>query len=156
MVRENPAKLDDAVAAVPGLDIIGGPAGFLVRIRGEGINIPPTFGEPWVPILSDGIYNSQTTTSFYGFYDVSRVEVLSGPQGTMFGKNSTGGVVNIITNDPRNTEKGMASIAAGDYSSLNTQLMYNSPLTDDLALRLHHREASGTSKLGSRTSKTLR
>jgi iron complex outermembrane recepter protein len=136
LVRENAVKLDDAVAAVPGLDIIGGPAGFLVRIRGEGINIPPTFGEPSVPVLSDGIYNSQVTTSFYGFYDVARVEVLRGPQGTLFGKNSTGGVVNIITNDPTNTEEGMASIAAGNYSSLNTQFMYNSPLTDDLALRL--------------------
>jgi iron complex outermembrane receptor protein len=136
LVRENAVKLDDAVAAVPGLNIIGGPAGFLVRIRGEGINIPPTFGEPSVPVMSDGMYNAQTTTSFYGFYDVSQVEVLRGPQGTLFGKNSTGGVVNIITNDPTNTEEGFASIGVGNYNTLDTQFMYNSPVRDDMAIRL--------------------
>jgi iron complex outermembrane recepter protein len=136
LVRENAVKLDDAVAAVPGLNIIGGPAGFLVRIRGEGINIPPTYGEPSVPVMSDGMYNSQVTTTFYGFYDIARVEVLRGPQGTLFGKNSTGGVVNIITNDPVSTEEGMASLSVGNYDTLDTQFMYNSPLTDDLAIRV--------------------
>jgi iron complex outermembrane recepter protein len=136
LIREDAVKLDDAIGTVPGVNIIGGPAGFLVRIRGEGINIPPTFGEPSVPVMSDGMYNAQVTTTFYGFYDVARVEVLRGPQGTLFGKNSTGGVVNIVTNDPTNSEEGTALISVGDYRTLNTQFMYNSPLADDLALRI--------------------
>jgi iron complex outermembrane receptor protein len=136
LVRENAVKLDDAIATVPGVNIIGGPAGFLVRIRGEGINIPPTFGEPSVPVMLDGMYNTQVTTTFYGFYDVARVEVLRGPQGTLFGRNSTGGVVNIVTNDPSSKEEGLASLSVGNYSTLNTQFMYNSPLTDDLAIRV--------------------
>jgi iron complex outermembrane receptor protein len=136
LVKENAVKLDDAIAVVPGVNVIGGPAGFLVRIRGEGINIPPTFGEPSVPVMSDGMYNAQVTTTFYGFYDIARVEVLRGPQGTLFGKNSTGGVVNIITNDPTSHEEGFASITVGNYSTLNTQFMYNSPLGEDLAIRV--------------------
>jgi iron complex outermembrane receptor protein len=136
LLKDNDVKLDDAIAAVPGVDIIGGPAGFLVRIRGEGINIPPTYGEPSVPVMSDGLYNDQIVTSFYGFYDIAQVEVLRGPQGTLFGKNSTGGLVNIISNDPGKKEEGLASITFGNYDTLNTQFMYNSPLGDDLAIRV--------------------
>src|SRR5208282_2921854 len=123
LVRENAVKLDDAIGTVAGVNIIGGPAGFLVRIRGEGINIPPTFGEPSVPVMLDGMYNTQVTTTFYGFYDIDRVEVARGPQGTLFGKNSTGGAVNIITNDPTNKEEGFAFVSVGDYNTLNTQFM---------------------------------
>ena len=136
LVRENAVKLDDAIAAVPGVNIIGGPAGFLVRIRGEGINIPPTYGEPSVPVMLDGMYNTQVTTTFYGFYDIARVEVLRGPQGTLFGRNSTGGVVNMVTNDPSDHEEGFAMVSVGNYSTLNTQFMYNSALTNDLAIRV--------------------
>jgi iron complex outermembrane recepter protein len=142
LLQENAVKLDDAIAAVPGVDIIGGPAGFLVRIRGEGINIPPTDGDPSVPVMLDGHYNTQVTTTFYGFYDIARVEVLRGPQGTLFGKNSTGGVVNIITNDPSNKQEGLASVTVGNYNTLDTQFMYNTPVTDSLALRVSGSTAS--------------
>jgi iron complex outermembrane recepter protein len=142
LLRENAVKLDDAIASVAGVQIIGGPAGFLVRIRGEGINIPPTYGDPSVPVMLDGMYNTQVTTTFYGFYDVARVEVMRGPQGTLFGKNSTGGVVDIITNNPIQSEEGLASVTVGNYDTLNTQFMYNAPLTDDLAVRVAGSTAS--------------
>ena len=160
LLRENAVKLDDAIAAVPGVHIIGGPAGFLVRIRGEGLNIPPTYGDPSVPVMLDGMYNTQVTTTFYGFYDVARVEVLRGPQGTLFGKNSTGGVVNIITNNPVQSQAGLASVTVGNYDTVNTQFMYNAPLTDDLALRVagstaQHRGflSNGDSALGSQSAR---
>jgi iron complex outermembrane receptor protein len=134
--QEGAVKLDDVINSVPGVKIIGGPAGYLVRIRGEGINIPPTLGDPSVPVMADGLYNAQVTTTFYGMYDIDHVEVLRGPQGTLFGKNSTGGVVNFITADPKQSVEGRASVGVGTYSLMQTEAMYNAPLSDKVALRI--------------------
>jgi iron complex outermembrane recepter protein len=69
------------------------------------------------------------------FYDVQRVEVLSGPQGTLYGRNSTGGAINIITATPTQTYGGYGTVDFGNYSSKRFEGALNIPLDDSLAVR---------------------
>lgn len=82
-----------------------------------------------IPLTDNRLVQSQ-------FYDVERVEVLRGPQGTLYGRNATGGVVNVITQKPSNE---FSAELTGEYASFNTKKVrghVNTPVTDELAVRL--------------------
>jgi iron complex outermembrane recepter protein len=86
----------------------------------------------------DGIYTGQSQSGLTAFLDVQRVEVLRGPQGTLYGRNATAGAINVITNRP-NTEElsGSIEMTAGNYDLLNVQAVGNVPIIEDqLALRV--------------------
>jgi iron complex outermembrane receptor protein len=68
--------------------------------------------------------------------DVSRIEVLRGPQGTLYGKNTTGGLINVITNDPTGQWGGSVRVNAGNYGAWDVTAIVNIPLGDDMGLRL--------------------
>ena len=89
-----------------------------------------------VPISFDGFYYG--TDMFYGtaLYDIDRSEVLRGPQGTLFGRNTTGGLVRIITNNPTRHFGGYASLTFGDYNTVDVQGALNLPISDKLQMRL--------------------
>lgn len=93
-------------------------------------------GSPGVALLTDGYYTSSQLTSVAGYYDISRIEVQLGPQGTLYGKNAEGGVVNIITNDPTMTYGSSLTVGFGNYDLHNVQGAVNVPLSDSLALRI--------------------
>ena len=77
-----------------------------------------------------------TSTNEIGYLDMSRVEVLRGPQGTLFGRNSTGGVVNLITNVPDlDAFAGQANIQYGQDAEKMVKLMLNVPISDSLGAR---------------------
>ena len=67
------------------------------------------------------------------FNNVERVEVLKGPQGTLFGRNSTGGLINVITRDPGQELEAFGKLGIGDYETYNAQLYVGGPITDTLA-----------------------
>jgi len=144
----NADSLDDIARLVPSLSMTDlSRGGNSVQIRGLGSNVGSV---GTVAIYNDGIISFGRTSSGgtfseqdSGLYDVSRVEVLRGPQGTLYGEGSFGGVVNIISTKP-NPEKFEASISAGffdieDGGSDSTDIagMVNIPLIDNtLALRV--------------------
>ena len=73
----------------------------------------------------------------FGYFDVDQVEVLRGPQGTLYGRNSTGGVVNIVSKKPRTDRvEGYVSLEAGDYKKMKQEAAINIPVADILAARL--------------------
>ena len=74
-----------------------------ITIRGVGHDLTNVGSDPGVAFSLDGVYLAQTGLALSSFLDISRVEILRGPQGTLFGRNATGGAVNLITNAPTRT-----------------------------------------------------
>jgi iron complex outermembrane recepter protein len=87
-------------------------------------------------IYVDGNYNARFTSLNGLFFDMARVEVLDGPQGTLYGRNSAGGAINIISNKPTQTFGGYASVEVGNYKDVSINGALNLPLTDSLAFRI--------------------
>jgi iron complex outermembrane receptor protein len=106
-------------------------------IRGVTTNTDPNFGDAPTAFHIDGIYQGRPAAASGLFYDIARVEVLNGPQGTLYGKNSTGGTINLITNKP-SFGGADANFAweFGDYYYTRGYAMLNAPVSDELALRL--------------------
>lgn len=104
-------------------------------IRGIGNLVVSASGEPGVSVHQDEIPVS-TNLPAAEFYDMERVEVLRGPQGTLFGRNATGGVVNFITRKPEfDTVAGYVDGEYGDYEHSRVKGALNVPITDNFALR---------------------
>jgi iron complex outermembrane recepter protein len=87
-------------------------------------------------VYIDGNYNARFTSLNGLFFDMARVEVLDGPQGTLYGRNSAGGAINIITNKPTQEFGGYGSVEFGNYRDLTVNAALNLPLTDSLAFRV--------------------
>ena len=111
--------------------------GVHVYMRGVGSANHTELGDPAVAFYVDGIYVARPQGATALMYDLSHVEVARGPQGTLNGRNSTAGAVNLISGAPNpNKMFGSASITVGDYHRIQTQGMINIPLSDDIALRI--------------------
>jgi iron complex outermembrane receptor protein len=123
----------DVAAYSPGLNINSDSVGrAFVSIRGIGTTLIDTV-QPGVGIFIDGIYQPNTTYLNSPLVDVARVEVLRGPQGTLFGNNTLGGAINVVTRQPSNEWRGRAdgALAAGDnYASVSGSI--SGPIVKDL------------------------
>lgn len=120
----------------PGLNFGQTGANAQLAIRGartEGIlaNVQPV-----ISYYSDGIYRSGTLQAGAPMIDLKRVEVLRGPQGTLFGRNSYGGAINVITNRPSQEFDMGVSTTLGDYSRRDYQGFINAALTETISTRL--------------------
>lgn len=125
---------------VPNLDIAGDvstPNATRVTLRGIGAQNVTLNGEAGVAFHQDGIYYARPQGVNASFFDIERVEVLRGPQGTLYGRNATGGTVNIIGKRPRMNEfGGEATLSYGNYDAFVGGLAVNVPiLTDVMAMR---------------------
>jgi len=107
-----------------------------IRIRGIGSGAVGSFGDSGVGIHVNGIYQVATRIFETQFLDMERVEVLRGPQGTLYGRNTTGGVINLITAKADPTEFS-ASLdgTVGNYGANQGRFHVNAPLSDTLAFR---------------------
>jgi iron complex outermembrane receptor protein len=113
--------------------------GALINVRGIGGGILiESHGDPAVATTMDGSYASPLMSNplDIGFYDIARVEMLRGPQGTLYGRNAEGGVMNVISNDPSNTKEVSGTIELGSYHLIRGSAMVNTPLSENTALRL--------------------
>jgi iron complex outermembrane receptor protein len=120
-------------------------AGFsLPNIRGIGANAQGPGIENPVGIYLDGVYLESSAASLFSLANIEQVEVLKGPQGTLFGRNSTGGVVQVITSDPRPTPSGKVSVGYGNYETGVVDFYGTAGLTDTVAANLAiHYKAQG-------------
>ena len=107
-----------------------------LSIRGIGRLVTAATGDSGVSVHTNEISIAPNLNSSE-FYDMERVEILRGPQGTLYGKNATGGVVNLVTRKPDyESVNGFLDIEAGDYSSERIKAAINIPFTDNFAVRI--------------------
>ncbi|GAB3114681.1 TonB-dependent receptor [Aestuariicella hydrocarbonica] len=119
-----------------------------VYIRGIGLTNFASGGEPSVAFHVDGAVISRPSAQISGFYDLERIEVLRGPQGSLYGRNATGGSLNIITKRPTELFEGYANATVGNYDLLELQGAVSGTLIDNqllgrLAFRTEDRDGFG-------------
>ena len=127
----------DLTNVVPNVQIGTADAGNTnIYIRGIGSNNTTEGGDPAAAFHLNGVYLGRPDEARTAFFDVARVEVLRGPQGTLYGRNATAGAVNVISGKPENTLGGKVSFEAGNFGLRRMEGMVNLPVNDMLALRL--------------------
>ena len=112
------SNIDGLQGAVPGLNIVqgrGSSSSANVFIRGIGQPDALQTFDPGVGMYVDDIYYSRIQGALISLFDVDHVEVLRGPQGTLYGKNSTGGAIKIVTKEPSETATGSVEATVGNY-----------------------------------------
>ena len=115
----------------------GGGANVGYFVRGVGNFVNNGFTNPAVAFNIDGVYVGRPSSTVAAFLDLSRVEVLKGPQGTLYGRNATGGAINVIPNVPQfDRFEGSVSGQYGNYDAWELTGVLNVPLGDDLAMRV--------------------
>ncbi|WP_428628142.1 TonB-dependent receptor [Sphingopyxis sp.] len=109
-----------------------------VNIRGLGVPYGLTSDgfEQGVGIYVDDVYNSRVAAATFDFLDVDQVEVLRGPQGTLYGKNTTAGAISITTNQPTFDFEGRAELSVGNLNFRQAKAAISGPLTETIAARL--------------------
>ncbi|MEE4453185.1 TonB-dependent receptor [Novosphingobium resinovorum] len=114
------------------------PRNTAVNIRGLGVPFGLTNDgiEQGVGIYVDDVYNSRVASATFDFLDVAQVEVLRGPQGTLYGKNTTAGAINITTNQPTFDFEGKAEVSLGNYNFKQAKAAISGPLSDTVAARI--------------------
>lgn len=137
----------EAAALTPGLNINSDGAGrAFVAIRGVGVTLVETV-QPGVGLFIDGIYQPNTSYLNNPLVDVERIEVLRGPQGTLYGKNTLGGAINVITRVPGNElrVRGSASYAGPDNAWLVSGAVEGAIVPDKIQVRVAaaHRQQDG-------------
>ena len=118
--------VEDLAGVVPGVTISQHTGLAQVTIRGIGSN--STFGDPSSTVHLDGVYLGRPAMMFADFLNVERVEVLRGPQGTLYGRNSVGGTINIVTRQPTNLLETSVRLTAGNYQKLRAEGAVSGPL----------------------------
>jgi iron complex outermembrane receptor protein len=122
------------VSSVPGMHFGQAGSNTRITIRGIGTEQTTVTGDPGVAFHIDGVYQSRSSAGNALFYDLQRVEVLRGPQGTLYGRNATGGSVNLISNEPINEREGSIEAQLGDDQQQRLRGVFNTPLIDDKLL----------------------
>lgn len=144
----NAATIEGLDGVVPNVEIgtfSNTPNTAVFTIRGIGVIEPDPYAGNTVGIVVDGQSQFFSMGALLDLYDVNRVEVLRGPQGTLFGANTTGGVVNIVNNEPVNEFQGRVDATYGNFDQFQLGGVINVPLSDTLSARLavNHNERDG-------------
>ena len=136
LTRAGVNEAQDLNKLVPGLKI--GQTGAMTQffVNGVGSGVANAYGDPTIAFNVDGIYIGRPTGVNGVFYDLSRVEVLKGPQGTLYGRNAAAGAVNVITNRPEFTDSVQTGLDFGNYDEIRISGVGNLKLSDTVAVRL--------------------
>jgi len=124
----------ELTGSTPGL-VIGGSGTAQPYVRGVGNADNTGFAVSGVAFNVDGVYVAQPIAYSTSMFDVSRVEILKGPQGTLYGRNASGGAINILTNDPSHELGGSAGLSVGNYNTVQADAALNVPLTERFMAR---------------------
>ena len=139
--------IKDLTILTPGMTVTSTTteASTTARIRGVGTVGDNPGLESSVGVVIDGVYRSRNGVGFGDLGEMARIEVLKGPQGTLFGKNTSAGVINIITEAPSFTPGWNLEASAGNFDSWGLSGSVTGPITDQIAMRLYaaRRERNG-------------
>ncbi len=140
-------EVRDLNGLVPGLQISPNNSDVSVTIRGVGHTLFSPAAENSVAQHLDGVYLSRPAAAQGAYFDVSRIEVLRGPQGTLYGRNATGGAINVVSNEPTPDFSGFVSATAGNYQRTDIEAVVSGPLAGDALLGrfggFYHRRGEG-------------
>ncbi|WP_313806706.1 TonB-dependent receptor [Sphingobium sp.] len=123
-------------AIVPSLDFRVQNGGATPYIRGIGASTSLVGNESPVAVYIDGVYQTSLSASVFSFSNLERVEVLKGPQGTLFGRNASGGVLNIVTRTPSFTPILDAQLGYGNYDRIEGSVYGSTGLSENVAIDL--------------------
>ncbi|MGA0606652.1 TonB-dependent receptor [Phenylobacterium sp. VNQ135] len=135
----------------PGVNFTGSGTSVLPIIRGVSSTNISVGDESNVAIYIDGVYMSQTFANAFKFNNIERIEVLKGPQGTLFGRNATGGAISIFTKDPSPTPTAKFSIGRGNLESTDVAAYFSAPIGDNIAFDIaavYHNDEGYVKDLG--------
>lgn len=140
LAQRGVTNLSDASRFAPGVDIaLGGNGGgsftSQVHIRGVGQDDFIVTSDPGVGTYVDGVYLARAFGGLVDLLDVERVEILRGPQGTLFGKNTIGGAISVTTQKPAFTTAGAIQATVGGYNRIDASGMINIPVSETVATR---------------------
>ena len=148
------ANAQQVTTFAPGVSTVqpNGEANYSIGIRGVTNSDFTTNVESPVALYVDEVYNSQMSGAGFALFDMERVEILRGPQGTLFGRNATGGLAHFITRKPTQEDEGYVKVTVGDYSQLKVEGAIGGALTENLSARLslatHDNDGYITNRLG--------
>ncbi len=135
----------DMVTQTPGLSAVspfGAGNNVAFTLRGVGLNDFSESNEAPVAVYLDGVYNATLAGIGFQLFDIERAEVLRGPQGTLYGRNSTGGLVHFITAKPSQENEAFVELTLGEYAQTRVEAAFGGGLTDTLSARasfLYHK-----------------
>jgi iron complex outermembrane receptor protein len=130
--------ISDLAAFVPGLEVsASSPTQPRYAVRGISTSDFGVGTDPAVGVYIDGVYSGRSGAAVLSFNDVERIEVLKGPQGTLFGRNAAAGAVSVVTRKPSDRTEASLSARAGNYGKYRAEAMLNLPLGEDLSLRVN-------------------
>lgn len=122
-------------ASIPGLIVQRDVVGKAV-IRGIGNENFTVGGDPGVAIYSDGSYVARSNAAIFDFFDVERVEVLRGPQATLYGRNAIGGVINLVSKAPTEEFEGYVNATYGNFDAIRLEGAVSGAVADNVRVRL--------------------
>lgn len=131
--KSGTAAIMDLQIHTPGLvmNTFGGHGELFMRGVGNAVQAPGLEGS--VAIYIDGVYQPRPTGALFGFLDIERVEVLKGPQGTLYGRNATGGAINIVSKAASRTVEGQADVQFGNFNQRVVRGTISGPLSEGAA-----------------------
>ena len=131
--------IKDVQQLVPGLHVSSttNEAQTTARIRGVGTNGDNAGLESAVGVVIDGVYRPRAGVGFGDLGELERIEVLKGPQGTVFGKNTSAGVINVMTRRPSYTQSAEGELTVGNYGEIGVSGAYNDALGENAAFRIY-------------------
>jgi len=128
--------VNEMLQNVVGLQVQGAGSDAKIFIRGIGLNnLDTAYGDPAIALNVDGIQQQRGIAISNSTMDIERIEVLRGPQGTMYGRNATGGAVNIVMAKPKDKLELSARAQVGNYAARTYEAVVNVPVYSKLALR---------------------
>lgn len=133
LTKSGVTDIQSLQVAAPSLNFAQATGYSLPRVRGVGTGATGPGVENSVAMYVDGVYVAATSAGLLSFNNIAQVAVLKGPQGTLFGRNATGGVIQITTLDPGQTTTVNASATYGNHNTYGGNLYLAGPLTTDLA-----------------------
>ena len=126
----------DLTMVTPGLQVIRALGSPQFSLRGISAATVAAGNENSIATYVDGVYMPSMAGNNFAFNNLERVEVLKGPQGTLFGRNATGGLINVVTKTPSQESTGNVEVSYGNYETTGVNAYFSGGLTDTIAADL--------------------
>lgn len=134
--KNQAVNIESFASSIPNVTFGKNTGSAKIFIRGVGLDAITPGSDPRVAIYTDGVYQPRSQAAFTGLFDLERIEVLAGPQGTLYGRNATAGAINFISRKPGNDLDGYASLTVGNYATMRVEAAVGGPVSDTIGLRL--------------------